>query len=291
MELSIIIVSWNTKERLRQNLQALKTATGDFSREIIVVDNNSQDGTVEMIKAEFPEIILIANSDNLGFSRAVNQGIKIARGDFVLLLNPDMLVNPDTLINMLVWSRNHPAAVVIGGRLQNESGQDIINVRRFPTWGDQLAIILKIPHIFSKILNHYLFKNFDYQSAAAVDSVRGSFFMINREAWDKLNLGELKLDERYFIWFEEVDFCRQVKQAGGEVWYTPAATAIDYVGQSFKQIDSLTTQVYFRDSMLKYFYKWQPRWQGKILQSAWGLMMLIMKSGVISGRRSSKNRT
>ena len=107
--------------------------------------------------------------------------------------------------------------------------------------------------------------------------MRGSFFMINRGNFKKLAGREPLLDERYFIWFEEVDFCRTVKELGGEVWYTPAAKALDHVGSSFKQIDRLTKQKYFRESMLKYFAKWEPAWQTAILRTAWFLAAGSMK--------------
>ena len=98
MDLSIIIVSWKVKEKLRANLQALFASQGDFSYEVFVVDNNSDDGSVDMIKDEFPRVKLIANTENVGFAKANNHAIKLASGDYILLLNPDMLVNPDTLI-------------------------------------------------------------------------------------------------------------------------------------------------------------------------------------------------
>ncbi len=267
MDLSIIIVSWNVKEKLRQNLKALLESQGDLNMEVFVVDNNSQDSSAEMVKNEFSQVKVIANDDNLGFACANNQAISKAKGKYILLLNPDMRIQEDTLRNMVNWMDKNPQAFVAGPKLINEAGEIIKHVRRFPKFCDQLAIVLKLPHIFPNILDKYIQKDFDYSKPAQVDSVRGSFFMFR-------NTGK-KLDERYFIWFEEVDFCRQVKKEGGEVWYTPAATVVDYVGQSFGQVDSLKKQKYFRDSMLKYFRKWHHVWQYCILRVIWPIGLAL----------------
>jgi GT2 family glycosyltransferase len=296
MDLSIIIVSWNVREKLRENLKALFALTpspsptpgvvageGGLSTEVFVVDNNSSDGSAEMVKNEFPQINLIANQENLGFAKANNQAIKKslqlnsgqAQGDFILLLNPDMKVFPDTLANMVKWMRENKQASVAGCHLVDEAGNTIKHVRRFPRFSDQLAIALKIPHLFSAILNNYLRVDFDYKKSAKVDSVRGGFFMIRKEVLEKIGL----LDERFFLWFEEVDYCLRVKKSGGEVWFTPDAKCVDYVGQSFLQVKRGVTQKYFRDSMLKYFKKWHPCWQYHILKTAWPLGMLIAKIG------------
>lgn len=267
LDLAIIIVSWNVKEKLRANLQQLLASQGQFSFQVWVVDNDSRDGTVEMIRQEFPQIKLIANQDNLGFAKANNQALRQIRARYQLLLNPDTLVEPDTLAKMLSWTDANPQATVTGCHLVTETGGTLPHVRCFPTWLDQLAIILKLPHFFPHILDRYLRADFDYSHSAAVDSVRGGFFWLRADQSGQVPL----LDERYFVWFEEVDYCRQVRLSGGQVWYTPAANCLDYVGQSFKQVGRGRTQTYFRQSMIKYFKKWEPRWQVALLQLAWPL--------------------
>lgn len=277
MDLSIIIVSWKVKEKLRANLEALFNSQGDFLYEVFVVDNNSGDGSVQMIKDEFPKVKLIANTENVGFAKANNQAIKQATGDYVLLLNPDMLVNPDTLLNAVTWAKNNQQATVSSFRLINEKGETIKHVRRFPSLFDQLMVIFKIPHFLPFVLNHYLYSNFNYDKESRVDSVRGAFFLINKKVWTENSRQELPLlDERYFIWFEEVDFCKQVYQNGGEVWYSPAATCLDYIGASFGQVAVNTKQKYFEESMLKYFKKWKENYQVAVLQAAWNLTNFIM---------------
>ncbi|MFA5644067.1 MAG: glycosyltransferase family 2 protein [Patescibacteria group bacterium] len=270
MDLSIIIVSYNVKEKLQKNLESIFNSQGDFSFTVIVVDNNSIDGSAEMVEKCFPQVDLIKNDKNLGFSKANNIALEKATGDFILLLNPDMRLFPETLFNSLTFARVNPQAVVSSCLLVDNNNKIIKHVRRFPTFFDQMAIILKIPHFFPKILKSYLNLNFDYNLAQKVDSVRGSFFMINRKSFSKISsLDKPLLDERYFVWFEEVDFCRQVYKMGGEVWYNPDAFCLDYVGQSFALLKRGRAQKYFCDSMLKYFAKWHPYWQYRILKFLW----------------------
>jgi GT2 family glycosyltransferase len=277
MDLSIIIVSWQVKERLEANLKSLFLSEGDFKYEVFVVDNASTDKSAEMVAEKFPQVKLIKNNENLGFAKANNQAIKLAQGSYILLLNPDMQVFPDTLQNALKWANKNQQATVSGFSLINEEGKILPQVRRFPGLFDQLMIILKVPHLCPCILNSYLLPKFDYTKAVPVDSIRGSFFLINRSAFNKIS-GQNKpyLDERYFIWFEEVDFCRNIYHLGGQVWYSPEAFCRDYLGQSFALVKRKKTQRYFRDSMLKYFSKWEKPWKTKILATAWKLLGLII---------------
>jgi len=278
MDLSIIIVSWNVREKLKINLAALLASRGDFKFEVLVVDNASADGSAVMVQEEFPIVRLIANSANLGFAAANNQAIKLAVGKFILLLNPDMEVEADTLDNILTWAQEHPAATVSGCKLLTADGQIVKQIRRFPRLFDQLMVTLKIPHFFPAVINQYLCSDFNYEVAARVDSIRGAFFLINRASYEKISGSDRPLlDERYFIWFEEVDFCRQIYKLGGEVWYTPSASCRDYVGQSFKQVRRGQSQKYFRESMLAYFQKWEARWSYQLLKIAWNLVGIFVK--------------
>ncbi len=271
MDISIIIVSWNVRERLRTNLASLRLSRGaEF--EMIVIDNASEDGSAEMVAREFPEVRLIRNAANLGFAKACNQGLRMATGRVSILLNPDMKLFPETLVNLKGWLDANPQADVIGIRLLDEAGQTLPQIRRFPRVWDQAAIVLKLPHIFPNILSSYLRADFDYSQAANVDSVRGAFFAIRRSALERFGY----LDERYFIWFEEVDYCRTVARGGGEVWYAPVAQAVDYVGQSFNLVGRSAKQKYFRDSMLAYFKKWEKSWQAELLALAWDIAELLV---------------
>lgn len=277
MELSVVIVSWKVKDKLRANLNALFNSQGDFKFEVIVVDNNSEDGTTQMILNEFPQVTLIANNTNRGFAAANNQALALTAGNFILLLNPDMRVFPDTLEKCLGAAKSNSQATVSGCHLVSEQGETVKQVRRFPKFFDQLLLTLKVPHVFPSVLNHYLWADFDYQKPARVDSIRGAFFLINRALYQKISGHPYPLlDERYFIWFEEVDFCREVYRLGGEVWYLPEATCLDYVGASFKQVKRAKTQEYFSASMVSYFAKWEPAWQSRVLKVVWQLVKLVV---------------
>lgn len=278
MTLSIIIVSYKVKEKLQANLQALFSSENAPEFEVFVVDNHSEDGSAEMVRENFPQVKLIVNKENFGFARANNQAIQNAQGGFILLLNPDMRVFPDTLAKAVLSAQEKPAAVVSSIKLVNEKGENIPHIRRFPKLFDQLMVVLKVPHFLPKVLNAYLCKNFDYEKSVVVDSVRGAFFLINRSAWQKISGAEKPfLDERYFIWFEEVDFCRQVREKGGEIWYFPNTSCLDYIGASFSQVNRKVKQNYFRDSMLGYFAKWHSGFQKNILQAAWFFVGLLIK--------------
>jgi len=277
MDLSIVIVNWRARDFLQKNLETLLTLP-DWQKikgEIFVVDNDSQDGSVEMVRERFPQVKLLANKENLGFARANNQAFAQAKGRYFLLLNPDMEVQSGILEKMVAWLDNHPKAAVVGALLKDGQGKIVKQARNFPTVWNQAAIILKIPHLFPAVLNKYLMVDFDYSQAAKVPTLRGSFFWVRKEVYRELG----GLDERYFVWFEEVDFCRQVWEKGKEIWYLPWFGAQDYVGQSFCQLPRGKSQRYFRDSMLKYFAKWEPKWQARLLSLLWPIGIFLAVAG------------
>ncbi len=274
MDLSVITVAWNSCDKLRNNLTNLLASEG-LTFEVFVVDNASSDGTADMVQNEFPQVNLIKNTANLGFAKANNQAIKLSTGDFVLLLNPDMEVDDKTLARAVAWLRAKPESLVTGFKLLDTKGQLIEQVRKFPTLLDQLFIVLKIPHFFPSLKERTIIADFDYDQESKVDSIRGSFFFIRRRAIEEIGL----LDERFFIWFEEVDYCKRVHQAGGQVWYSPAVSAIDLIGQSFIQLPRTQAQKYFRDSQLKYFAKWHPIWQKQILSISWLISGILVWLG------------
>lgn len=256
MDLSVITVTWNSAELIDEQIKSVKAGCKNVSFEQFIVDNASTDKTAERIVSEFPEVKLIKNDKNTGFAFPNNQAAKLAQGEFLLFLNPDMRVAEGSLDKMVEWMRAHPDVGLASCKLLDEHGnlnKDALP-RRFPTVWNQLAIILKLPHLFSGILNNYLFKDFNPEVEQEVDSVRGSFMMMRREVYEKLGWA---FDPRYFIWFEDVDLCREVKKMGLKVVYTPIISCIDYVGQSFKKRNTLWKQKQFIKSMAQYFWKWR----------------------------------
>jgi GT2 family glycosyltransferase len=257
MDLSVITVTWNSVKLIGEQIESVKNGCRNISFEEFVVDNASTDGTADLVSTKYPEVKLIRNDKNQGFGAPNNIAAKKSVGEFLLFLNPDMRVEEGSLDKMVEWMRAHVDVGLASCRLVDENG--ILNAdaqpRRFPGVFDQLAIILKLPHLFPSILNHYMFKGFDADKEQEVDSVRGSFMIMRRDVFQKLGFA---FDPRYFIWFEDVDTCREVKRLGFKVMHTPVISCVDYIGQSFKQRTTLWKQKNFTKSMLQYFQKWEP---------------------------------
>lgn len=257
MQLSVITVTWNSVNLIREQIKSVWAGCKNISFEEIIVDNASVDGTVDIIEKEFAHVKLVKSEKNLGFARGNNAGAKIAQGEFLLFLNPDMRVEPGSLAIMVDWMRTHTDVGLASCKLVDEHGNlnKDAQPRRLPKILDQLALIFKLPHIFPSVLNRYLFTDFNPAVEQEVDSVRGSFMMMRREVYEKLGWA---FDPRYFIWFDDADLCREVKKMGLKVMHTPIISCVDYVGQSFKQRTTLWKQKQFTKSMLQYFQKWEP---------------------------------
>lgn len=258
----VMVTALNARESLQQNLRGIFGAPCKYSFEVIVTDNGSQDGTPEMLAAEFPQVNVIKNSYNSGFAHACNQGLYVLRGDVVIFVNPDMQVTPAVIAHTYETLRARPEIGVMGVKLTSENGGVVESVRRDPGFRDQIAILLKLPHLFPGVIDRYLNKGFDYSKSQEVDQVRGSFFAMRRDVlnavghWDEKN---------FFIWFEEIDLCRRVREAGYVVWYSAEVSCVDYVGKTFAQVSVLQKQIWFSRSMRNYFKKWGPRWQSVVI--------------------------
>lgn len=255
MDLSVITVTWNTADLIGGQIKSVKAGCKNISFEEIIVDNASSDNTVELIE-QIGGVKLLKNDKNRGFGFPNNQAVKLATGEFLLFLNPDMMVEDGSLDKMVEWMRSHPDVGLASCKLVDQYGKLNKSAlpRRFPSVWDQLAIILKLPHLFPSIIDYYLFKDFNPEIEQEVDSVRGSFMIMRREVYEKLGWA---FDPRYFIWFEDVDLCREVKKMGLKVVYTPIISCVDYIGQSFKKINFFWKQKQFIKSMAQYFWKWR----------------------------------
>ena len=253
MDLSIIIVNWNTKDLLRTCLNSIFEKTRGVTFEVFVIDNASKDGSVEMIRQNFPNVRLIANSQNKGFAAANNQGIQLSRGANVVLLNPDTELIEDSLTLLVTFMEHHRNCGICGCHLLNPDRSHQSSVRRFPTFPDQLLILLKIHHLFpnTSIFQRYQAHDMDYTKAQSVDQVMGACFLVKRVVFEKIGL----LDQRFFNWFEEVDFCKRAKGAGYSIWYTGDTSMIHHYGQSFGQLLPLPKQKMWNRSLRYYFYK------------------------------------
>lgn len=257
MDLSVITVTWNSEDLIAEQIRSVKKGTKDITFEHIIIDNASTDGTVEQIQGAFSEVMVIANEENNGFSAANNQGVKEAEGDFLLFLNPDMRVEPGTLDIVVDWMKKHHNVGIMSPRLVDEHGSLHLDAtpRRFPRLWEQLALLLKVPHVFPRILDGYHMRGFSDTKLQNVDSVRGSFMLMRKSMIQQLGWA---FDPRYYIWYEDVDICREAHRLGYKVVYNPMISCVDYVGQSFKKRDTLWKQKQFTLSMLTYYKKWEP---------------------------------
>jgi len=280
MDLSIITVNWKVKDLLEKCLRSVYEQTKDISFEVFVVDNDSRDGSVEMVREKFPQVLLTASKDNLGFAKGNNVAAKDAKGRYILLLNPDTEILDNAIGKMVKFMDNHPGCGIAGCKLLNPDLTLQPSVRRFPTFLSQALILLKLHHLFphSAPMRHYLAEDFDYTKTQPADQVMGAFFMIRKKVIEKIGL----LDEKFWIWFEEVDYCKRTKEAGFKILYTPEAKIIHYYGQSFKQVYNVKKQKDFNKSLTYYFKKHQPLWQRILIgilkpisiALAWGVYLI-----------------
>lgn len=228
MDLSVIIVSFNTKKLLADCIRSLRKHTKSLEYEIIVVDNNSQDGSVELAESYTGSIRVIKNKKNLGFSKANNQGIKAARGKYILLLNSDSYLLGDSLGFMVEWMDRNPAVGIASCRLKNTDGSLQANGGYFPTIGRILlwsTFLDDIP-LFSGKSYHPAPNVSIFQYEHFQDWVMGAFFMIRREVIKQIG----GLDEKIFMYGEELEYCYRANQAGWKVAYVPA-TSIVHIGR------------------------------------------------------------
>ena len=251
IDLSIVIVSWNVRDLLRQSLRSIYRETVRSNIEVFVVDNSSHDGSAAMVSVEFPQVRLISNTRNEGFAKANNQAIRQASGRYVLLLNPDTEILDNALDRCVSWMDANGKVGVMGCRLLNPDRTPQPSVRRFPSIVAMSLTLLKLHRIFPKAatLQKYLATDFDYNHTAEVDQVMGAFFMIRGSALNQIGL----LDEGYFVWFEEVDYCARAKNNGWLTMYYSDAMIIHHYGQSFRQVLSLRKQIILNNSLLRYF--------------------------------------
>ena len=254
MDLSVITVTWNSGEKIERQMQSVALACQAISWEQIVVDNNSADNTVSAVQ-KFPGVKLIINQENKGFGAANNQAWREAVGRYILFLNPDMRAEAGSFDKLVRFMDTHPAAGIVGCKLVTEAGElnPATTPRRFPTLFNQMVIVSKLHHFFPQLLDKYRFADFDAGRELAVSSVQGSFMLVRRELLNKLGWA---FDPRYFIWFEDVDLCREAKRLGYKVIYTPSVSCVDYAGDSFKKRSTWWKQKQFIKSMVKYFIKW-----------------------------------
>lgn len=254
MDVSVIIVSWNTKEFLRRLLLSIYKHTAGLTFEILVVDNASHDGSVEMVRSEFPEVQLLPYPANLGFSRANNKAAEVATGKFLCFLNADTELKENSLKIIFEEISSNRRIGILGCHLEFANGRHQDSVRKFPTLGDQFFILLKLPYLFPRaaVLRRYLCANFDYGHNSEVEQIMGAVMMISRDNFRRLG----GFDERFYLWFEEVDLQKRLRDKFSlKTCYTAKTSIIHHKSQSFAQTRSVTKQRLYNQSLRYYFLK------------------------------------
>ena len=231
MDVSVIVVSWNTRALLEQCLRSVYGTAGDLAVEAIVVDNGSADGSVEMVRERFPQARLIVNAENVGFARANNQAMEVAQGRYFLLLNSDAVLRPGALRALVDCLEAHPRVGMVGGRLVNPDGTFQASFMDFPTLWGELILMTKL----HRFLRSPYFPSHPPEESRAVREagwIPGACMLVRREVWEEVG----GLDETYFMYSEEVDWCWRVRQAGWRILYTPEAEIVHWGGQSIGRV-------------------------------------------------------
>lgn len=215
--ISILIVHYDTPDLLRQCLSSLCANLQDSPFEVIVLDNASTDPAVRELPGEFPQVAFHFNSRNLGFSRANNQGIRMGRGKYCMIANPDTVMDEAAVRGMVAFMEEHPDAGVAGPRLVNADGSLQFSCRRFPTLRTLLLRVFRLGGLFTGPVDRYLMRDWDHAGARPVDWVMGACMVLRREALEAVGL----LDEGFFMYYEDIDLCLRMWQGGWKVFYEP----------------------------------------------------------------------
>jgi hypothetical protein len=253
LEVSIIIVNWNTKDLLYACLSSVfKHVTAKLKFEVIVIDNASEDGSGEMVQKEFPEVVLIFNSDNVGFARANNQGAAIAEGRYLLLLNSDTLVLDNSITQIIEHLDSHPDIGLATGRVLNHDMTFQRPFSRFPHYFD--AFFHQTSRLIvgwnSPLYKRYHLEGLDEMQSHDVDWVSGAYLFVRNDLID----GGKVLDENIFMYYEDTLLCYQARQRGYRIVYLPYAPIIHYGGMSSSGIGKKAIYNSFKGSVA-YFGK------------------------------------
>ncbi len=248
MKISIIIVNYNVEHFLEQCLHSVRKALKRVSGEVFVVDNASVDGSVQMVKDKFSEFILLDNKQNLGFSKANNQAMRLAKGEYILLLNPDTLVEEDTLEKVIEFMDQHSDAGGLGVKMIDGKGNFLPESKRgLPTPSVAFYKIFGLSTLFpkSRKFNQYHLGNLDKNEIHEIDVLSGAFMLMRKTALDKVGL----LDEAFFMYGEDIDLSYRIQLGGFKNYYFPKTSIIHYKGESTKK-GSLNYVFVFYNAMI-----------------------------------------
>ncbi|MDO8724272.1 MAG: glycosyltransferase family 2 protein [Syntrophales bacterium] len=248
MEISFIIVNWNTKELLRNCLNSIgKTINGIF-HEIIVADNASRDGSVAMLRREFPAAHVVENKVNRGFGAANNQALSIMKGRYALLLNTDTLLTENAVSLLFSFMEGRPDTAIACGQLLNADGSRQNSIAAFPSLLTLMTNISLLEYIWPR---RYPSKRYTFTEPVEIDSGIGACLIVRKQAIDEVGM----LDERYFFFFEETDWAYRMKMAGWKIFHVPQAFIYHLQGQSIGR--DARSRIEFYHSRYQFFRKWR----------------------------------
>ncbi len=254
--LSIIIVSWNVADLLRACLQSIDANRGVLDLEVIVVDSASADNTVAMVSAEFPWVRLLVQSENVGFPRGNNIGMTAATADAILLLNPDTEIVDAALSDMLAYLNANPDVGIVGPQLLNPDGSHQSSRRRFPTTATGLFESTWLQPLAPRpLLNRFYATDLPDDAINDVDWVTGACMLTRRAVIEQVG----GMDPAYFMYSEELDWCKRIKDAGWRVVYLPTAAVVHHIGKSSEQAVT-ARHINFNRAKLRYFRKHHGYW-------------------------------
>ena len=230
MDLSIIIVNWNTRDMLAGCLKSIFETVDDLEFEVIVVDNASSDGSTTMVRQRFPQVRLIANDRNVGFASANNQGVRWSTGLHVLLLNPDTVSLSGALQTLVAFLQSHEDTGAIGPMILNSDGTLQSSVNPMPTLWREFWRLMRLDQFLPQSIYHE--EEWGTAVAHKVEVIQGNCLLVRRKAFAQVGL----LDEEYFMYTEEVDLCYRLLKAGWSLYWVPMANVVHYGGQSTRQV-------------------------------------------------------
>ena len=272
VDLSIIIVNWNAKKYLLGCVESIGE-TGAKGWEIIVADNGSIDGSAREAKDTFPFIQVIQNPENLGFAKAVNQGLQKASGRYVLLLNPDTRVRNGAIQQLVSFMDRCSDAGIAGAQLLNPDGSKQNSIARFPSLATELLNKSLLRRLFPK---RFPGKERNYSEPIEVDSVIGACMMVRRQALNQVGI----LDEDYFLFLEETDWCYRMNRAGWKIYHVPQAEVDHFQGKSAEEVKKKARVEFYR-SRYHFFKKNRGTFQWFFLLI--GLLIKLMAEFVLTG--------
>jgi GT2 family glycosyltransferase len=278
IDISIIIVNYNVRHFIKRTIESIYASkVGDITYDVHVVDNASIDGSVDMIRNTFPNVHLIANKDNVGFSTANNQAIKIAEGNFILILNPDTVVQEDTLQVCYDYMTAHNNVGAVGVKMIDGAGNFLPESKRdLPTVWNSLAKLSGFSSLFpkSKLFNGYALGHLDRDKIHSIKVLCGAFMFVRKSTIDKVGA----FDERFFMYGEDIDWSRRIVEGGYEIHYIPDTTIIHYKGESTKKASLNYVKTFYGAMGLyveKHYSGGAGRWFSRFLKFGIGLRAAI----------------